>query len=180
MCDASRDHNWIFVLLILFSVCTAREQVDPIELMNWSPNFVTECFFMTLSALHLGFMRVIKYDVEELRPRWGRRLHTLRENQRDHPGDSGIFASEKEAIYTMIAEQHCLSGALLERSLVRQIARFYEWTCAWLMHKFNSKNPQDRQLLRLLPEHVLEDIVQFFDFLRTCGWDTCMLTQSEG
>jgi hypothetical protein len=90
----------------------------------------------------------------------------------NNPAHAASIAMTKEGVATLISKSHLFRATLVNQAMLRPIAAFYEWTCRWYMSKLLSKTEDDMRLLRLVPEHMVEDVVEFFDFLNRESKDT--------
>ena len=81
------------------------------------------------------------------------------------PAVAAMHAQERQRMLGLLAALQCDKAALISADVLRPAALFYEFTCQWYLAKLRSPDPRERALLRLLPEHIVENIVEFFDLL---------------
>ena len=141
------------------------------------PNFIAECFFLTLKSLQIGFLvtsdryksllrliqdrEIRKNQLTNSRPYWvGQQITTnenlLRKIEREHIS----YTSEKVA-----TECHFRMPDVLER-----ISSFYIMTLKWMILIANPNNTVPLPLecppaFKVLPEFIVYDISDFFLFL---------------
>ena len=141
------------------------------------PNFIAECFFLTLKSLQIGFLvtsdryksllrliqdrEIRKNQLTNSRPYWvGQQITTnenlLRKIEREHIS----YTSEKVA-----TEWHFRMPDVLER-----ISSFYIMTLKWMILIANPNNTVPLPLecppaFKVLPEFIVYDISDFFLFL---------------
>eukprot|EP00455_Lapot_gusevi_P054776 TRINITY_DN8842_c0_g1_i14.p1 TRINITY_DN8842_c0_g1~~TRINITY_DN8842_c0_g1_i14.p1 ORF type:complete len:1185 (+),score=294.49 TRINITY_DN8842_c0_g1_i14:370-3555(+) len=123
-------------------------------------NFVTEIFFMTLNCLHIGLNRSITLYLQLLREIHKRQAQ-LERLDAENPRLKPMIEQEKARVHGMIAQSLCISAHVLHPELLKMAATFYEWTAQFFLRNLSENSP----LLGLLPEHIVENIVDFFAFL---------------
>eukprot|EP00698_Gefionella_okellyi_P019961 TRINITY_DN6206_c0_g1_i1.p1 TRINITY_DN6206_c0_g1~~TRINITY_DN6206_c0_g1_i1.p1 ORF type:complete len:1181 (-),score=261.12 TRINITY_DN6206_c0_g1_i1:1145-4687(-) len=156
-CEAKGDHDRTHVLLRLLRA-PVDESVEmklpvlfpPVLTPTRTFNFVTDCFFFTIRALHLGLLKTCqRYGdlVRDIPPRDG--------EQRDQ----------------LLAIKYCCDVQLLQPRLLSSALRFYNTVATWMLQlmgvRASGKPPVEPVPMEIanLPEHVLNDMVDFIAFL---------------
>jgi ubiquitin conjugation factor E4 B len=161
------------------SVAASAEAAEPPADQRYVPNFSTEIFFLAHEAVRLGFTALVR-DWKAAHERVWRGFAELRDGE-----DPSLPLAEGAG------RLHCIRAALVAPDLIFALAHFYEFTATWFLAKLNHAAPasassptfeaadaaelaakRDRALVRLMPEHVVEDMVSFFDFVRYAPPDT--------
>ena len=138
----------------------------------FQPNFVTEIFFLSLQSLHLGLMRAVKAKSEFGRV-VGNFFRAFDEVCRKKPdrdfGPGSLYDQEYQVVLTRLRialsvdQMHEISLANLET--LRSVALFYEWTCGFYLNRLAIADLREQSFLKLMPEHFVENVVEFFDLL---------------
>lgn len=136
-------------------------------------NFVTECFWLALRSIHLGFIPVITLYEETL----SRSLSRLKELIEDlqalkdagtlAPRDASQLPLMKQRLESLIATKLCYDVYIQDDETLTALIRFAAADAEWLMKGLLSK-PEGESLLPLdlpadptfasLPEHTVETI----------------------
>lgn len=130
-------------------------------------NFITDVFFLTLHGLHSGIMVAIS-DLHDMHNSIGRLYHDLEEMGNDHGTDHPMYREANERLIGMVAVTELLTTALTNSDLCALVANFYEYVCAWFLYQLKLSEQGDKNAekwLAIMPEHVVQDIVEFFVFL---------------
>eukprot|EP00123_Amoebidium_parasiticum_P015048 comp22757_c0_seq2/m.35536 comp22757_c0_seq2/g.35536 ORF comp22757_c0_seq2/g.35536 comp22757_c0_seq2/m.35536 type:complete len:616 (-) comp22757_c0_seq2:414-2261(-) len=157
------------------------------------PHFMVECFFLTMYALHVGFIRscqsyedihkelreMQKYykELKDSQPLWS-------QNPAEKVRNEIMLERLKTGIELMIRNKFAYDIQMLDQKLLEHIVRFYQLTASWLT---NVIDPQKKglplsppsQSFVMLPELILEDMGQFFLYLTRFLFRTLESTRLE-
>lgn len=133
-------------------------------------NFVTELVFITHECLALGVVRAMAAHTELARNLHGRQgLLRGEQGAALQPGERRLLEREMAAdMRRLLAGQ----AVLLDPGLLAPMLSFYEWSCAWLLHVAREGGPRlpgGRPALAVLPQHVVEAMVDAYVFLSRFG-----------
>eukprot|EP00039_Didymoeca_costata_P000968 m.48417 g.48417 ORF g.48417 m.48417 type:complete len:1123 (-) comp10568_c0_seq1:65-3433(-) len=147
------------------------------------PNFITEIFFMTLHALHQGFMPCAQRYAYEWVGRHGRLVQIARA-MRDSNNDQ-----EKQRLQLLMnhhqAAKLCFDAELMNPAVLELHLRFYTFASLWLLAQadknisfpFHSKVGMP---YALLPEYYVSDFAELLLFISKFASDTienCMFAK---
>ncbi|KAI8373503.1 ubiquitin elongating factor core-domain-containing protein [Choanephora cucurbitarum] len=155
-------------------------------------NFITEIFFMTLSFMHYGPIRAYVNFNEFIREYNETKKQTERAQQealRTANTPQGVMSDfvakrMKAKLEQMTAYRLAYEAMLLDSSFLSETLRFYDLVMAWLIRLVdpNHKHPWEKVSLPLpsqvpdafamLPEWIVEDIVELFIFIGKYGYET--------
>eukprot|EP00038_Savillea_parva_P000952 m.100223 g.100223 ORF g.100223 m.100223 type:complete len:1025 (+) comp10337_c0_seq3:236-3310(+) len=144
-----------------------------------APNFITESFFMTLRALHVGVLPTMaRYKMSYLMDRsefnqLNRRISQL-EKKKEEGALSGIdqiqLARISHRVAVLTRRLFSMMTHLGDEAYLTTVLNFYAFVCAWLLHLVD---PEDKGLplsasvpavFAALPEHIVEDAADFMSF----------------
>ncbi|KAG0172642.1 hypothetical protein DFQ30_009975 [Apophysomyces sp. BC1015] len=133
-------------------------------------NFITESFFLTLAFLHYGPIRsLVNYNDFMRKYSDAKKQVEIMEAE--------AFRTANAKLETMAMQKLAYESMVLDREFIAQIMRFYNLVMAWLIRIADplQKHPWTPVKLPLpsnipeafsmLPEWIIEDIVEFFIFL---------------
>ncbi|RUP52168.1 hypothetical protein BC936DRAFT_138761 [Jimgerdemannia flammicorona] len=153
------------------------------------PHFITESFFLALTFLHYGPIRsLVNYNdflrsyndcknqyqrMKDEQPRWAN-VVTTGGNERD----------DTEA-------DEALDAALQDPEFLSHMMRFYNLVMTWLVRLVDPKGGHPSQavglplpneipkLFAMLPEWIIEDIVEFFIFVGKFGYESRVMRMNS-
>jgi hypothetical protein len=73
-----------------------------------------------------------------------------------------MFQQDSAMVDRLMSESIALRVHLLDPTLVQRLLAFYNWTCSWLV---SLATPSRHALISIVPEYLLEDVIDFFVFL---------------
>lgn len=120
-------------------------------------NFNTECMFVTLEVNHIGIIRTLKHYVEMMQQAQRMQQH-LSTMQPANQQEQFLFDREGAMLNNIYSEIVAKKVHLEDPELMRELMEFYSWICEWLLHLSDTNSPK----LRLLPEYIIEDLVEYF------------------
>lgn len=153
---------------------------------SWeTPKFVTQCWFLTLHAHHLGIIPAIQ--------RYGKRLRAIKELQRlvddlkntkaqweqTHLArrNQQIIDRWSHQIKKLSRAKQASDIALIDPNVLRRVMQFYSTVCEYLLYaiedrkiegpfinKISPPNLKPSKLFSALPEWYIEDIADFLLF----------------
>ncbi|KAM3159528.1 U-box domain-containing protein [Lachancea thermotolerans] len=138
------------------------------------PNFISDCFFLTLAYLHYGIGGTLLYD-EKVSPQIKRmREEVERITRATQSGDMfARFASMQlpaleKNLQTMQSIQQTLQGFFSHKSLQLEVFEFISGACTFLVRVIdpNHQYPHKQIKLPLIPDQVGVENVDNADYLR--------------
>eukprot|EP00762_Andalucia_godoyi_P003730 ANDGO_08571.mRNA.1 putative ubiquitin conjugation factor E4 len=145
--------------------------LDP-SVYQWK--FITECFFLTYRALHLGPIAVI--DKYEQRERMIQHLEREQKKMEEQISQMGPAMASQPAVRQRYEEarrrikamidaewstKFCIDSTMFEKGLVLSTVEFYAVSARWLLGIYE----QNIEVWELLPEHLFEDICNYLAFV---------------
>ncbi|KAI8084119.1 ubiquitin elongating factor core-domain-containing protein [Gilbertella persicaria] len=160
-------------------------------------NFITETFFMTLAFMHYGPIRAFVNFNEFIREYTETRKQTERAQQdaiRTANTPQGVMSDfvakrMKAKLDQMASFRLAYETMLLDPVFLTEALRFYDLVMAWLvrivdpMHQHPWKKvqlPIPKQVpdvFAMLPEWIIEDIVEIFIFIGKYGYETNVMRE---
>ncbi|KAL6062738.1 Ubiquitin conjugation factor E4 [Balamuthia mandrillaris] len=144
-----------------------------------APGFISECFFLTLRCMHIGFLKACA--------RYGVLMRALYEQQSARDAliaqrsewVTSVQIAANEALLEKIRNQIeeinrdrlCMEAQLFEPTFLGRTTDFYLLVCMWLVQLVD---PEGKGLplpespppeASALPEHCVEDVLEYFLFL---------------
>ena len=140
---------------------------------EFTPNFVTEIFFLTLQSLQLGLMRTVKATGGALQHHISATFKAYDNHLKSKPesnyGPNSLYDNNLQMILTKLRTLLFLDQAYYitfsNVETLRIVSYFYEWTCNFFLLRLKLDSPREQTLLKLMPEHFVENIVEFFELL---------------
>ncbi|KAL0082191.1 ubiquitin elongating factor core-domain-containing protein [Phycomyces blakesleeanus] len=159
---------------------------------NKSHNFITEAFYITLAAMHYGPIRSLVNYNELIREYNEAKKHHERAqqdavrltNNTQRVMQDFVAKRLKANLETMTMHKLAYESMVLDPEFLTQTMRFYNLVMAWMVrmvdpvhqHPWNPiKLPLPKDIpdtFSMLPEWIVEDIVEFFIFVGKFGYDT--------
>ncbi|ORZ17040.1 ubiquitin elongating factor core-domain-containing protein [Absidia repens] len=164
---------------------------DAVQPTN-SHNFITEVFYLTLTFLHCGpirsfvnFNHFIR-EYGELKKQCSKAQEDAAQAANSPQGMIQDYVAKqlKKNFEKMTQQKLAYETMLLDPEFLGQIMQYYNLVMAWLVRMVDQKHrhPWDTVLLPLpndipenfsmLPEWIIEDIVEYFIFLGKYGYET--------
>ncbi|KAI8978027.1 ubiquitin elongating factor core-domain-containing protein [Pilobolus umbonatus] len=163
-----------------------------------SHNFITECFFMTLSFLHYGPIRAIvnfnefMREYNELKKQSDRAQQEALNNANTPQNAMGEFMAKrlKAKLDQMTTYKLAYETMIMDPTFLSEAIRFYDLVMAWMIRLVDAKHqhpwepvklplPQEiPQVFAMLPEWIMEDIVELYSFVGKFCYDTHVMKQS--
>eukprot|EP00041_Stephanoeca_diplocostata_P033897 m.1132070 g.1132070 ORF g.1132070 m.1132070 type:complete len:211 (+) comp24425_c0_seq19:602-1234(+) len=139
-------------------------------------NFVTESFFLTVRALHVGFIPTVrKYLRTYFHERSPfRQMIRMQHRLRTQGAANPIEAHRQDELKHEVAKQSrtmmCYMTHLHDETMGHAVLNFYAFVCSWLLHIVDPESkglplPSDVPVaFKSLPEHIVEDIAEYLVF----------------
>ncbi|KAL6045702.1 putative ubiquitin conjugation factor E4 [Balamuthia mandrillaris] len=140
--------------------------------------FVTEIFFLTHYALHVGLVKTctLYQQYNQMLARLHKKMHNLQNTRSQWAGSPQSSAMDaslarlKSQVKAMLGGKFCMDAQLLDPELLQSALNFYAFSAKWLMHLVD---PEQRGLplsspsmvFRALPQFVVEDMIEFVLFV---------------
>ncbi|CAO3618750.1 unnamed protein product [Cunninghamella echinulata] len=162
-----------------------------------SHNFITETFFMTMTFLHYGPIRSFinfNYFIRE--------YGELKKQSEKAQADAAQTANTPQGVIQeyvakqlktnfekMTQQKLAYETVLLDPEFLGKLMQFYNLVMAWLVRMVDSKHRHPWETVQLplpnnipeefsmLPEWIIEDIVEYFIFLGKYGFETQVIKQ---
>ncbi|KAI9019583.1 ubiquitin elongating factor core-domain-containing protein [Phycomyces nitens] len=159
---------------------------------NKPHNFITEAFFITLASMHYGPIRSLVNYNELIREYNEAKKHHERAqqdavrltNNTQRVMQDFVAKRLKANLETMTMHKLAYESMVLDPEFLTQTMRFYNLVMAWMVRMVDPAHrhpwtpvklplPQDiPDAFSMLPEWIVEDIVEFFIFVGKFGYDT--------
>ncbi|GAA5817498.1 hypothetical protein MFLAVUS_011046 [Mucor flavus] len=160
-------------------------------------NFITDSFFITLSFMHYGPIRaLVNYngfmrEYNEVKKQNEKAQQDAAANANTPQGIMSDFVAKrmKEKFDQMTAYRLSYETMLLDPSFLTEALRFYDLVMAWMVRIVDPKHkhPWEKvqlplpdaipEVFAMLPEWIIEDIVELFIFIGKYGYDTHVMSQ---
>ncbi|KAI9138821.1 ubiquitin elongating factor core-domain-containing protein [Paraphysoderma sedebokerense] len=158
------------------------------ESTSGSPaNFVSDSFYITLSLMHYGlvrcftqysgFIRDLSEIMKEYEKMKAQKASWAGVSSPQQAMNEALLARVKTQVEAMASRKFCLDSQLLDEKLLNDVMRFYNLVVTVLIRLITKDHgvdyPKDKSKLvlplpssfKMLPEWVLEDVVEFWLFL---------------
>ncbi|KAL7751270.1 Ubiquitin conjugation factor E4 [Sorochytrium milnesiophthora] len=153
-----------------------------------APNFISECFYLTLAFLHNGYLQHMTGYSDFMRQISQMQKHytQLKAEQHNNPVDEQtphqamaeqMLQRLKKQLDSAVGRKLCLDALLFDEHMVAQISRFYVLTAEFITRVFggNPTQPivpssqlypmaQEPERFKFWPEYFLEDASEFLLF----------------
>eukprot|EP01113_Clastostelium_recurvatum_P014474 TRINITY_DN1788_c0_g1_i3.p1 TRINITY_DN1788_c0_g1~~TRINITY_DN1788_c0_g1_i3.p1 ORF type:complete len:1204 (-),score=380.22 TRINITY_DN1788_c0_g1_i3:63-3674(-) len=150
-----------------------------------APNFITECFFLTMRCMHLGYIKTLG-RLEKLGKSYHDTNNAKKELEDSKPQWMGTpAAAETQAQLDQLTKQlddisrsrFCIEAQLFDRPVLDVALRYYLTSAVWMLRAadvdkrltFAENNDSGLPLpgpapmhFATLPEHCVEDLAEFF------------------
>ena len=145
------------------------------------PNFATECFYLTLSCLHIALVPTVRlYYRSFCEPhrcayqrdlREHHRIENLRLRSPLSPQQLQMLTLLKQRVKTQTQDMFCLMTQLHDQAFTLPVINFYVFVCSWLLHL---ADPDGKGLplsdsvpaqFAAIPEYVVSDTAYFLTFI---------------
>ncbi|RUS31621.1 ubiquitin elongating factor core-domain-containing protein [Jimgerdemannia flammicorona] len=164
-----------------------------------NPHFITESFFLALTFLHYGPIRsLVNYNdflrsyndcknqyqrMKDEQPRWAN-LPQVAMNET-------ILKRMKDQVEKLLCHKLALDAALQDPEFLSHMMRFYNLVMTWLVRLVDPKGGHPSQavglplpneipkLFAMLPEWIIEDIVEFFIFVGKFGYESRVMRMNS-
>eukprot|EP00127_Corallochytrium_limacisporum_P006751 Clim_evm21s235 gene=Clim_evmTU21s235 len=154
-----------------------------------TPNFMTECFFMTLVDNHLGLIKLLDDQThlgQQVQHMETQLQRVERESQLPQVTNNPLMRRRSEVMLTQIRNKirevkrdaMAVQTQINDVDFLSQNLTYYTWVCKWLLQFATDGNPpnpfenQPSEAWRNLPEFVVEDVAEFLLFLAKAHfWD---------
>ncbi|CEI90732.1 hypothetical protein RMCBS344292_05047 [Rhizopus microsporus] len=160
-------------------------------------NFITECFFLTLAFMHYGPIRaIVNYgefirEFGEIKKQAERAQQEALRAANTPQAVLADFVSKrmKAKLEQMTAYRLAYETMILDPSFLAEAIRFYDLVMAWLVRIVDPKHKHPWETVHLplpeqvpenfamLPEWIIEDIVEFYIFIGKHGYETQVMHQ---
>jgi len=149
-----------------------KENLNENVIKGYSPNFITECFFLTSQVLHLGLQKGFsKYqsilkDLREIQ-----KAQKRMEQAPQSPQTDMFLQRIKQQLEIYVKAKFCYDVQLLDPEVIGSAFKYYSFVCLYLMAVADPENkgmplPKNAPLtFKVLPEYLVEDTTEFFLFL---------------
>ncbi|KAI9321206.1 ubiquitin elongating factor core-domain-containing protein [Dichotomocladium elegans] len=145
-------------------------------------NFITEIFYLTLASLHYGTIRAFVY-YNELKKEHAELKRQMERMEQDlsrlgpSPMQEYMMNRFKARLEVMTMQKYAFEAMLMDEEFLSETMRFYNLVMSWLirivdpqhMHPWSMVTlPLPKEVpesFALLPEWIIEDVVEFFVFL---------------
>lgn len=165
-------------------ICASKEKVDEYSANPKSPtaNFISDIFFLTLGFHHIGLSRMyVDYkrftkDYYEMRDQYDRLKE--QETAGQLSAENGLLIKRYEAqLEKMLTFRLSMQSQILDPIILNHSFRFYNLVMVWLLRVVDGAHAYPQKPIQLplpeqpndnfaiLPEFVIEDIVEFFLFV---------------
>ncbi|KAI9276222.1 ubiquitin elongating factor core-domain-containing protein [Sporodiniella umbellata] len=160
-------------------------------------NFISECFFLTLAFLHYGPIRgLVNYN------EFMREYNEVKKQTEKAEQDAIRSANTPQAVLSefvskrmkakleqMSSHRLAYESMLLDPVFLSQAIRFYDLVMAWMIRVVDPKNKHPWEPVQLplpdqipesfsmLPEWIIEDIVELYIFVGKYGYETQVMHQ---
>ena len=130
--------------------------------------FTTECFFLTFRSLHLGYLKSLdQYQkILQYRSDLMNQLKSLEESS--NPALQPNIDALKLNIEGVTKRQNAMNVMMLDNKFILTVTNFYITAAKWFIQKVDGEGkglplpPTPPMHIATLPEHILEDIADFF------------------
>ncbi|KAG0749651.1 hypothetical protein G6F57_002879 [Rhizopus arrhizus] len=162
-------------------------------------NFISECFFLTLSFLHYGPIRGLvnyngflrEYNEVKKQTERAEQEATRSANVCTPQAVLADFVSKrmKAKLEQMSAYRLAYETMLLDPTFLSEVIRFYDLVMAWMIRLVDPKHkhpwepvqlPLPEQIpenFSMLPEWIIEDVVELYIFVGKYGYETQVMHQ---
>lgn len=160
-------------------------------------NFITESFFMTLSFMHYGPIRaLVNYnefirEYNEVKKQTDKAQQDAARTANTPQGVMSDFVAKrmKLKLEQMTAYRLAYETMLLDPAFLTEALRFYDLVMAWMVRIVDPKHKHPWEKVQLplpdacpdmfamLPEWIIEDIVELFIFIGKYGYETRVMNQ---
>ncbi|KAI8982485.1 ubiquitin elongating factor core-domain-containing protein [Mycotypha africana] len=161
-------------------------------------NFITEAFFLTLSFMHYGPIRaMVNYnefirEYSELKKQYEKAQQEALRSANTPQGVMANFVAQRLKVKyeEMSCHRLALESMLFDSQFLSDALRFYDLVMAWVIRIVDPqhKHPWEKVKLPLpkevpeafamLPEWLIEDVVELYIFLGKYGYETRVMMQS--
>ena len=135
------------------------------------PNFVTDCFYMTLACLHIGLAPTVRLYIKayvEHQCAYQQRLRHVRQHENAPMDPMMSFQMErvKAEVKKSTQGMFCLMTQLHDQGFTLEVLGFYAYVCGWLLHL---ADPEGKGLplsesvpaeFGSIPEYVVSDVAE--------------------
>lgn len=160
-------------------------------------NFISECFFLTLAFLHYGPIRgLVNYnefmrEYNEVKKQTERTEQEAIRSANTPQAVLSNFVSKrmKAKLEQMSCYRLAYETMLLDPVFLSQVIRFYDLVMAWMIRVVDPKHKHPWEPVQLplpdqipenfsmLPEWIIEDVVELYIFVGKYGYETQVMHQ---
>lgn len=133
LCDTEEAEKWLQTRRAELGIReTTPDSMDVDIGPSKKPNFVTECFFLTMTALHCGLLPVFE-QLDQAKRGLGEAAHAL-QRLRENPAAAPSHLAEIEKEFEKRNRRRLtLEAQLLEPMFMSNVLLFVNLACRWLM-----------------------------------------------
>ncbi|KAI7869787.1 ubiquitin elongating factor core-domain-containing protein [Spinellus fusiger] len=168
------------------------DEYNSLERPEKAHNFITEAFFMALSFMHYGPIRsFVNYnelirEFNEAKKHYDTAQRELAQltNNSERVMREFVVNKLKKNLETMTMHKLAYESMILDPDFLTKTLTFYNLVMAWLVRSVDTRHKHPWQPIALplpstvpdefamLPEWIIEDIVEFFIFVGKYGYET--------
>ncbi|KAI9183809.1 Ubiquitin conjugation factor E4 [Blastocladiella emersonii ATCC 22665] len=155
-----------------------------------APNFISDCFYLTLGWMHTGFIRTLTFykqfgkELKERREQYEQLKADFAEQHQGkatHAMAEAMLKALKAQVDSLLACRFSLDAHLQDPEMLESASRFFNLVANWILRILCTENgvafpnrtggalplplAKESDVFKHLPEHVIEDMVEFLIFI---------------